>query len=167
VRKGVLARLVAEDAEEDRAAGTALTRQQIQTVIEECADIATQLRDADPADLATAYSKLGLRLTYHPGRNLVQATATPGAANIGKWFVSEGDLNTQSRAFSPILRLNTQLGEKSPVRGFHALMLAGTPEPVSSGLAVCGLRAEGAGAIPGVTARACTVSWGLPVGYGS
>jgi hypothetical protein len=63
--------------------------------------------------------------------------------------VSE-DLNPQSRAFSPILRLNTQAGEKSRVRGFHALMLAGTPQPVSSGLAGCGPRA--AGAIPGVTA---------------
>jgi hypothetical protein len=63
-----------------------------------------------------------------------------------------GDLNTQSRAFSPVLRLNTQVGEKSRVRGFHALMLAGAPEPVSSGLAGRGSRAAGAGAIPGPTA---------------
>jgi hypothetical protein len=49
--------------------------------------------------------------------------------------VSEGDLNPQSRAFSPILRLSTQEGEKSLVRGFHALMLTGSPELVSSGLA--------------------------------
>jgi hypothetical protein len=61
-------------------------------------------------------------------------------------------LNTQSRAFSPILRLNTQMGEKSPVRGFHALMLAGAPRPVSSGPVGCCPRAAGAGAIPGVTA---------------
>ena len=53
------------------------------------------------------------------------------------------DLNTQSRAFSPILRLNTQLGEKSPVWGFHALMLAGALDSVSSRLAGCGPRAAG------------------------
>ena len=46
--------------------------------------------------------------------------------------------------------MSTQAGEKSPVRGFHALMLAGAPEPVSSGLADCGPMA--AGAIPGLTA---------------
>ena len=72
--------------------GPALTRQQIRAVTEECADIARGLSQADPADLANAYSKLGLRLTYHPGRNLVRATASPRAANIGKWFVSEGGL---------------------------------------------------------------------------
>jgi site-specific DNA recombinase len=65
-------------------AGPALSRQQIRAVTEECADIARDLSQADPADLANAYSKLGLRLIYHPGRNLVQATASPRAANIGK-----------------------------------------------------------------------------------
>src|SRR6266567_6289599 len=63
--------------------------------------------------------------------------------------VSEGDLNPETRAFSPVPRLSTQVGEKSPVRGFHALMLAGAPEPVSSGLAGCG---PGSRAPPGVTA---------------
>jgi hypothetical protein len=44
-----------------------LTRQQIQDLIEQCADIAADLRDADPADMASTYRKLGLRLTYRPG----------------------------------------------------------------------------------------------------
>lgn len=66
-----------------------LTRQQIQDFIQECTDIATQLRDADPNDLAQAYRKLGLRLTYHPGRNLVRATAGPQPTTVGKWLVSE------------------------------------------------------------------------------
>lgn len=69
-----------------------LTRQQVQAVIEECADIAKDLRDAEPADIANAYRKLGQRLTYHPGRNLVHATAYPKPRNIGKWSVSEGGL---------------------------------------------------------------------------
>jgi site-specific DNA recombinase len=86
-------RLAAEAHVRQATNGTATpTRQQVQAVIEECADIARDLRDADPTDTASAYRKLGLRLTYHPGRNLVQATAYPRAANIGKWFVSEGGL---------------------------------------------------------------------------
>ena len=68
----------------------ALTRQQVQAVIDQCADMPKDLRDAEPADMAVAYRKLGLRLTYRPGRNLVQATASPRPANIGKWLVSEG-----------------------------------------------------------------------------
>jgi hypothetical protein len=46
-----------------------------------------------------------------------------------------GDLNPQSRAFSPVLRLSTQAGEKSPVLGFHAAMVVGAlplPSSVSS-----------------------------------
>jgi hypothetical protein len=44
-------------------------------LIEECADIAADLRAADPEDLARAYQKPGLRLTYHPERQLVHAAA--------------------------------------------------------------------------------------------
>jgi hypothetical protein len=65
--------------------------------------------------------------------------------------VSEGLEHAKSRIF-PDSALEYAGGEKSPVRGFHALMLAGTPQPVSSGLAGCGPGAAGAGAIPGVTA---------------
>jgi site-specific DNA recombinase len=85
------AQRLAAEAELRRATPTAaLTRQQVQAVIEQCADVANDLRGAEPADVAGAYRKLGLRLTYHPGRNLVQATASPKPANIGKWLVSEG-----------------------------------------------------------------------------
>jgi site-specific DNA recombinase len=38
------------------------TRQQVQELIEECADIAADLRGADPGDMAAAYRKLGLQL---------------------------------------------------------------------------------------------------------
>jgi hypothetical protein len=69
-----------------------LTPQQIQDFIEGCADIAKQLRDADLNEMAQAYRTLGLRLTYHPGRNLVRATAGPQPATVGKWFVSEEGL---------------------------------------------------------------------------
>jgi hypothetical protein len=59
------------------------------------------------------------------------------------------------------------MGEKSPVRGFHALMLTGAPQPVSSGLAGRGPRAAGADAIPGMTAVPARSAGALPVGYGS
>ena len=56
-------------------------------------------------------------------------------------------MNPHRRAFSPIPRLNTQVGEKSPVRGFHALMLAAAPWPVSSRTRrVPASRSPGAGA---------------------
>jgi site-specific DNA recombinase len=70
-------------------------------VIEQCADVANDLRGAQPADVAGAYRKLGLRLTYHPGRNLVQATASPKPANIGKWLVSEGGLEPPCPQYFP------------------------------------------------------------------
>jgi hypothetical protein len=43
-----------------------------------------------------------------------------------------GDLNPHDRAFSPILCLSTQVGEKSPSWGFHAAKLAGGNRLVSS-----------------------------------
>jgi len=80
--------------------GTVVTCQQVQALIEECADIAKDLTEAGPADMANAYSKLGLRLTYHPGRNFVHATASPRPANKGKWFVSEGGLEPLAHVLS-------------------------------------------------------------------
>src|SRR5882724_2689691 len=70
------------------ATRTTLTRQQIKALIEECADITADLRDAEPGDMAGTYRKLGLRLTYHPERQLVRAAACPKPANVGKWSVS-------------------------------------------------------------------------------
>jgi hypothetical protein len=102
-------------------AGTTLTRQQIKAVIEECADIARDLRDADPTDTASAYRKLGLRLTYHPGRNLVQATAYPRAANIGKWFVSEGGLERSGHG----MPADAPEGIRAPLTWFNGWQYAG------------------------------------------
>jgi hypothetical protein len=63
---------------------TTLTRQQVQELIDGCADIAANLRDADPVDTASVYRKFGLRLTYHPAKNLLQAAACPQPGNIGR-----------------------------------------------------------------------------------
>jgi site-specific DNA recombinase len=87
-------------AEAERRQAT-MTRQQVQDLIEECADIAADLRDGDPADMASAYRKVGLRLTYHPARNLVHAAACPQPGNIGKWSVSEGGLEPGNAGIFP------------------------------------------------------------------
>src|SRR5215831_6743875 len=57
--------------------------------------------------MASTYRKLGLRLTYHPARNLVQAAACPQPGNIGKWSVSEGRSHPKTNACLPV---NSQLG---------------------------------------------------------
>jgi hypothetical protein len=97
-------------AESDRRQATStatMTRQQIHDLIEECAHNTAALGNADPADMASAYRELGLRLTYHPARNLVQAAACPPAGNIGKWSVSEERVTPKTNAYSPV---NSQLG---------------------------------------------------------
>ena len=85
-------RLQAESELHQATSKTTLNREQITELIEQCADIAADLRDAEPSDMASTYQKLGLRLTYHPGRQLVSAEACPKPRDIGKWFVSEGGL---------------------------------------------------------------------------
>jgi hypothetical protein len=41
--------------------------------VDKLADIALVLRDADPDDKAEIFRQLGLKLTYHPGRQLMEA----------------------------------------------------------------------------------------------
>jgi site-specific DNA recombinase len=50
-----------------------MTEQEINAIVAKFADIARVLADADPDDKADIFRKLGLRLTYHPGRRLVEA----------------------------------------------------------------------------------------------
>jgi site-specific DNA recombinase len=69
-----------------------LTRQQIADRISQLSDIAATLHDADCADMASTYRKLGLRLTYEPDRQILRAVVHPQPDNIGKWLVSEGGL---------------------------------------------------------------------------
>jgi hypothetical protein len=94
--------------------------------------------------LTTRAGDFSLEREIAPPR--VQAGAESGKMHVG--LCPRGDLNPESRAFSPILRLNTQIGEKSPVRGFHANMLTGVPRLVSSRLAARSPGATGAGTIP-------------------
>ena len=50
-----------------------MTPQEIKSIVETFADIARVLVDADPDDKADIFRQLELRLTYHPGRQLVKA----------------------------------------------------------------------------------------------
>jgi site-specific DNA recombinase len=83
-------RLQAEDDLGKATATTRLTRHQIEDLIAAITDVAETLSDADPAQSADAYDKLGLRLTYNPETQIVRAKANPQPGNIGNWFVSEG-----------------------------------------------------------------------------
>jgi site-specific DNA recombinase len=50
-----------------------MSETEIKTIVDKLADIARVLHDADPDDKAEIFRQLGLKLTYHPGRRLVQA----------------------------------------------------------------------------------------------
>lgn len=72
-----------------RATGPSrMSEAEIEAIVAKLADIARVLQDADPEDKGEIFRQLGLKLTYHPGRRLVQATVQPA----GYWFsmVSEG-----------------------------------------------------------------------------
>jgi hypothetical protein len=57
------------------AASTArrMSEAEIKSIVDRLADIARVLIDADPEDKAEVFRQLGLKLTYHPGRKLVEA----------------------------------------------------------------------------------------------
>ena len=57
--------------------------------MDKLADIARVLHDADPDDKAEIFQQLGLKLTYHPGRRLDQATVHP--AQYGFFDSVRGD----------------------------------------------------------------------------
>jgi site-specific DNA recombinase len=50
-----------------------MTEPEIKAVVDKLADIALVLQDADPDDKAEIFRQLALKLTYHPGRQLVEA----------------------------------------------------------------------------------------------
>jgi site-specific DNA recombinase len=57
-----------------------MTPDEINSLVETMADIATILRQADPADKAEIYRQLGIKLTYKPGLHLIQAEASPNGS---------------------------------------------------------------------------------------
>jgi site-specific DNA recombinase len=56
-----------------------MTQEEITALVAEIGEIMQALRDADPADKAEVYSRLGLTLTYHPDEKRVAAEARPAS----------------------------------------------------------------------------------------
>ena len=54
-------------------ARTRMSEAEIKAVVDKLADIALVLEDADPDDKAEIFRQLGLKLAYHPGKQLVEA----------------------------------------------------------------------------------------------
>jgi site-specific DNA recombinase len=72
-----------------------MTAEEIKTLVEAMAGIATILREADPTDKAEVYRQLGIKLTYKPGLRLIQAEASPSGSCTK--VCPEGDLNPHAR----------------------------------------------------------------------
>jgi hypothetical protein len=54
-----------------------MTEREIKSTVDKLADIARVLADADADDKSEIFRRLGLKLTYHPGRRLVEAEIAP------------------------------------------------------------------------------------------
>ncbi len=54
-----------------------MSEAEIKAIVDRLADLARVLADADPNDKSEIFRQLGLRLTYHPGRGLVEAQVMP------------------------------------------------------------------------------------------
>ena len=67
-----------------------MTEQEIRTVVDKLADIARVLTGADPNDKSEIFRQLGLKLTYRPGRRIVEAKIEPAPHGFSR--VSEGGL---------------------------------------------------------------------------
>ncbi|HEX6526025.1 MAG TPA: hypothetical protein VF070_39335 [Streptosporangiaceae bacterium] len=58
-----------------------MTEAEIKVIVDKLADIARVLADAEPDDKAEIFRQLGLKLTYQPGRQVVEAEIR----NPGRW----------------------------------------------------------------------------------
>ncbi|MET8121102.1 hypothetical protein [Micromonospora sp. NPDC005291] len=85
---------------------TTSCRSQIADLVQALGDIATVLRDADPADKAEVYRQLGLRLTYQTETQTVRA-AVDLSAHRGVMVRVRGA--TRTLAPSPPIALATTL----------------------------------------------------------
>jgi DNA invertase Pin-like site-specific DNA recombinase len=70
-------RAVAEADLRQLTGRSAMTAEEINTLVETMSGIATVLRRADPTDKAEVYRELGIKLTYTPGLRLIQAETSP------------------------------------------------------------------------------------------
>lgn len=57
-----------------------LSSEQVRTLVEQVGGLLAALQQAGPADRTRVYAQLGVKLTYHPDRQVVAAEATPVGA---------------------------------------------------------------------------------------
>lgn len=60
-----------------------MTQEEIATLVTELGGIMQALKEADPADKAEAYSRLGVTLAYHTNESRVAAEARPASTMYG------------------------------------------------------------------------------------
>jgi len=85
-----------------------MTEAEIKAIVDKFADIAAVLHDADPDDKAEVFRQLGLRLTYHPGRQLVEAEV-----EIPQHWQSD---SVRGGTRSPLVVVHPRTGDLSPVQ---------------------------------------------------
>jgi site-specific DNA recombinase len=59
-----------------------MTEAEIRSIVDKLANIARVLNDADPNDKSEIFRQLGLKLTYHPGRGIVEAQVQPAVCGF-------------------------------------------------------------------------------------
>jgi hypothetical protein len=71
-----------------------MTEAEIKVIVDKLANVVRVLHDADPEDKGEIFRQLGLKLTYYPGRRLVQARSNP--CSMGFSTVSEGRVHQKA-----------------------------------------------------------------------
>ncbi|MBK1788309.1 recombinase zinc beta ribbon domain-containing protein [Prauserella cavernicola] len=74
-----------------------LAANDVDTLIQQLRDLRTVIDQANPDDKADVYRKLGLALTYRPGKHEVRAEITLDAHMWGYGLCPRGDLNPHAR----------------------------------------------------------------------
>lgn len=67
-----------------------MTEAEIRSIVDKLADIARVLRDADPNDKSEIFRQLAPKLTYHPGRRLMQAQVMPAEYRFFECIQGQG-----------------------------------------------------------------------------
>ncbi|WP_325050218.1 recombinase family protein [Actinomadura craniellae] len=67
------------------------SHQDIADLLHQIGDLTAAIAGADPDDKADLYRQIGLKMTYYPQKQLVEARVIPDP-HMCKWFVSEGGL---------------------------------------------------------------------------
>jgi hypothetical protein len=79
-----------------------MTEEEIMNLVTELGGITQALKDADPADKAEIYRRIGLTLTYHRQEKQVAVEARPNSITYAGTY-PRGDCTKKSLAGAPLL----------------------------------------------------------------